>query len=150
MLAGILSAHAIEYTPANVSASIALKVPGNDAVRYPLEFRKLRQERFDYQLTGTESLPVLIYQKVEGGETNKRITLFITATENIYFNYSEQVKSGACHDDCLFYMPGFWYRRNLRSPKEAPSFHTSDSWVVREDRLSTPMTAMHDKFLLCG
>ena len=28
LLAGILSAHAIEYTPANVSASIALKVPG--------------------------------------------------------------------------------------------------------------------------
>lgn len=141
LLAGILSAHAIEYTPANVSASIALKVPGNEAVRYPLEFRKLRKERFDYQLTATESLPVLIYQKVEGGETNKRITLFITATENIYFNYGEQVKSGACHDDCLFYMPGFWYRRNLRSPKEAPSFHTSDSWLVREDRLSTPLTA---------
>lgn len=145
MLAGILSAHAIEYTPANVSASIALKVPGNEAVRYPLEFRKLRKERFDYQLTATESLPVLIYQKVEGGETNKRITLFITATENIYFNYGEQVKSGACHDDCLFYMPGFWYRRNLRSPKEAPSFHTSDSWVVREDRLSTPMTTIFDE-----
>jgi len=145
LLAGILSAHAIEYTPANVSASIALKVPGNEAVRYPLEFRKLRQERFDYQLTGTESLPVLIYQKVEGGENNKRITLFITATENIYFNYGEQVKSGACHDDCLFYMPGFWYRRNLRSPKEAPSFHTSDSWVVREDRLSTPMTTIFDE-----
>lgn len=118
MLAGVLSSHAIEYTPANVSASIALKVPGNDAVRYPLEFRKLRQQPFDYQLTGTESLPVLIYQKVEGGETNKRITLFITATENIYFNYGEQVKSGAHHDDCLFYMPGFWYRRNLRRPKK--------------------------------
>lgn len=63
LLAGILSAHAIEYTPANVSASIALKVPGNDAVRYPLEFRKLRQERFDYQLTGTESLPRIISNK---------------------------------------------------------------------------------------
>lgn len=96
-------------------------------------------------MTGTGSLPVLIYQKVEGGETNKRITLFITATENIYFNYGEQVKSGARHDDCLFYMPGFWYRRNLRSPKEAPSFHTSDSWVVREDRLSTPMTTIFDE-----
>lgn len=145
LLASILSAYAIEYTPANISASIALKVPGNEAVRYPLEFRKLRQEPFDYQLTGTESLPVLIYQKVEGGKTNKRITLFITATENIYFNYGEQVKSGARHDDCLFYMPGFWYRRNLRSPKEAPSFHTSDSWVVREDRLSTPMTTIFDE-----
>lgn len=37
LLTGILSAHAIEYTPANVSASIALKVPGNEAVRHPLE-----------------------------------------------------------------------------------------------------------------
>ena len=42
-------------------------------------------------------------------------------------------------------MPGFWYRRNLRSPKEAPSFHTSDSWVVREDRLSTPLTGIFDE-----
>ena len=42
-------------------------------------------------------------------------------------------------------MPGFWYRRNLRSPKEAPSFHTSDSWLVREDRLSTPMTTIFDE-----
>lgn len=39
-------------------------------------------------------------------------------------------------------MPGFWYRRNLRSPKEAPSFHTSDSWIVREDRLSAPLTGI--------
>ena len=38
-------------------------------------------------------------------------------------------------------MPGFWYRQNLRSPEKAPSFHTSDSWLVREDRLSTPLTA---------
>ena len=39
-------------------------------------------------------------------------------------------------------MPGFWYRRNLRSPKKAPSFHTSDSWLVREDRLSAPLTGI--------
>ena len=78
LLAGISTANAIEYTPANVSASIGLKIPGNAAIHYPLEFRKLQQEQFDYQLTGAESLPVLLYQKVEGGETNKRITLFIT------------------------------------------------------------------------
>ena len=42
-------------------------------------------------------------------------------------------------------MPGFWYRRNLRSPKEAPSFHTSDSWVVREDRLSDPLTGIYNE-----
>src|SRR5690606_41131235 len=32
--------------------------------------------------------------------------------------------------------------KNLRSPIEAPSFATSDSWQVREDRLSTPLTGI--------
>ena len=41
-------------------------------------------------------------------------------------------------------MPGFWYHKNLRSPKSAPSFHTGDSWQVREDRLSTPLTGIYD------
>ena len=63
----------------------------------------------------------------------------MTALDDVYFNFGEQVMTGCHHDDCLFYMPGFWYRRNLRSPQEAPSFHTSDSWLVREDRLSTPL-----------
>lgn len=71
----------------------------------------------------------------------QRITVTLKALENVYFNYGEQIKTGYKHSDCQFYMPGFWYRRNLRSPKEAPSFHTSDSWLVREDRLSTPLTA---------
>ena len=66
--------------------------------------------------------------------------IVITANEDIYFNYKQWINTGYLHDDCQFYMPGFWYRRNLRSPKEAPSFHTSDSWTVREDRLSVPMT----------
>ena len=145
LLAGILSAHAIEYTPCQCIGFHRIEGPRKRSGTLSVGVPQAPKERFDYQLTATESLPVLIYQKVEGGETNKRITLFITATENIYFNYGEQVKSGACHDDCLFYMPGFWYRRNLRSPKEAPSFHTSDSWVVREDRLSTPMTTIFDE-----
>ena len=69
----------------------------------------------------------------------------MTALDDVYFNFGEQVMTGCHHDDCLFYMPGFWYRRNLRSPQEAPSFHTSDSWLVREDRLSTPLTAIFDE-----
>jgi hypothetical protein len=35
LLTGILSAHAIEYTPANVSASIALKRSGTSSVGVP-------------------------------------------------------------------------------------------------------------------
>lgn len=145
LLAGFVVANAVEYTPENVSATVSLKVPGNDAVRYPLTFQTVQKGEFDYQLVGSDRLPVMIYQKVSGNEDIKQVTLFIVATEDVYFNYGQQVKSGANHSDCLFYMPGFWYRRNLRSPKEAPSFHTSDSWVVREDRLSSPMTTIWDE-----
>lgn len=40
-LAGMTCAEAVNYTPENVSASIALKVPGNDAKRYPLTLQQL-------------------------------------------------------------------------------------------------------------
>ena len=53
-------------------------------------------------------------------------------------------------DNCEFYLPGFWYHRNLRSPKEAPSFHTSKSWNFRDDRLSTPLTSVYDTQLRKG
>lgn len=139
-----LGVHAIQYAPTNISASISLKMPGNDAIHYPLTFYALQQSLFDYQLVSESRIPVMIYQQIEDDGEDKKITLFLTALEDVYFHYSEQVNTGAKHDNCLFYMPGFWYRRNLRSPKEAPSFHTSDSWVVREDRLSTPMTTIYD------
>ena len=102
-------------------------------------------EILNYQLVSNHKLPVLLYQNITGEGQTKQISLWMVALEDVYFNFGEQVKSDACHDDCLFYMPGFWYRRNLRSPKEAPSFHTSDSWLVREDRLSTPMTTIFDE-----
>lgn len=144
-LAGILGVNAFEYAPSNVSASIALKVPGNMTVHYPLILNKLSNGNFDYQLVSNHKLPVLLYQNITGEGQTKQISLWMVALEDVYFNFGEQVKSDARHDDCLFYMPGFWYRRNLRSPKEAPSFHTSDSWLVREDRLSTPMTTIFDE-----
>lgn len=89
----------------------------------------------------SEKLPLDIIRQVVDKDGKQRITVTLKALENVYFNYGEQIKTGYKHSDCQFYMPGFWYRRNLRSPKEAPSFHTSDSWLVREDRLSTPLTA---------
>lgn len=145
LLAGVLCVEAADYVPENISASIALKTPGNEACRYTLDFKKSADGRFDYQLVSSEKLPVLIYQKVTEETASQRITLFLVALDDIYFNYGQQLMTGYRHDDCLFFMPGFWYRRNLRSPKEAPSFHTSDSWLVREDRLSTPLTAVFDE-----
>lgn len=136
LLVGITGAGAANAAPEDISASISLKVPGNDAKQYPLALQKMQDGM--YSCRASETLPLDIIRQVVDKE---RITVTLKALENVYFNYGEQIKTGYKHSDCQFYMPGFWYRRNLRSPKEAPSFHTSDSWLVREDRLSTPLTA---------
>lgn len=139
LFTGITGAGAANAAPEDISASISLKVPGNDAKQYPLALQKMQDGM--YSCRASEKLPLDIIRQVVDKDGKLRITVTLKALENVYFNYGEQIKTGYKHSDCQFYMPGFWYRRNLRSPKEAPSFHTSDSWLVREDRLSTPLTA---------
>ena len=139
LLVGITGAGAANAAPEDISASISLKVPGNDAKQYPLALQKMQDGM--YSCRASETLPLDIIRQVVDKDGKQRITVTLKALENVYFNYGEQIKTGYKHSDCQFYMPGFWYRRNLRSLKEAPSFHTSDSWLVREDRLSTPLTA---------
>ena len=135
--AGIVNIGAANYTPENVSVS--LKVPGNDAQHYSLTLQK--QQDGIYTCQSSEQLPLAITRQVVDKDGKQRINVVIKALDTVYFNYGEQIKTGYRHSDCQFYMPGFWYRQNLRSPEKAPSFHTSDSWLVREDRLSTPLTA---------
>ena len=142
LIASITSVKAISYVSEDISAYVSLKIPGNDAKQYALFFQKLEDGSYTGQ--SSEKLPLIITRQIKGYENKQRITVNIEALEDIYFNYGEQVKTGYKHSDCQFFMPGFWYRRNLRSPKEAPSFHTSDSWLVREDRLGTPLTAAFD------
>ena len=144
-LSGAISAFAIDYGPGNVASEISLKTPGNKAVSHNLTLTKITGTESDYSLVSSDDIPVILTQKVTKNGDVVKVDMTITATENVYFNFGEQVKVGYRHDDCQFYMPGFWYRRNLRSPKEAPSFHTSDSWLVREDRLSTPLTAAYNE-----
>ena len=139
LFTGITGAGAANAAPEDISASISLKVPGNDAKQYPLALQKMQDGM--YSCRASETLPLDIIRQVVDKDGKQRITVTLKALENVYFNYGDQIKTGYKHSDCQFYMPGFWYRRNLRSPKEAPSFHTSDSWLVREDRLSTPLTA---------
>ena len=139
LFTGITGAGAANAAPEDISASISLKVPGNDAKQYPLALQKMQDGM--YSCRASETLPLDIIRQVVDKDGKQRITVTLKALENVYFNYGEQIKTGYKHSDCQFYMPGFWYRRNLRSPKEAPSFHTSDSCLVREDRLSTPLTA---------
>ena len=77
LLVGITCAEAVNFTPDNVSASIALKVPGNDAKRYPLTLQQLDNSNFEYQWVAADKLPVVIYQNVEEKDGNQRIVYFL-------------------------------------------------------------------------
>lgn len=125
------------------SASVDLKIPGNASEHYNLKINELSGN--SQALTASVPLPVNICREISETGNGTSITVSITALKDIYFSYGETYNTGFAHSDGLFYMPGFWYRQNLRSPKEAPSFHTSDSWTVREDRLSTPLTAVFNE-----
>ena len=130
---------------AGLSTELLLKKPGNPAVSYKLSpnGNSASGNAVEWTMSGNRELPVVLKQDVSTQGDITTVTLTVTAKEMVYYNLGcTYVMNGSAHDDCLFYMPGFWYHKNLRSPKEAPSFHTSDSWVVREDRLSTPLTGI--------
>lgn len=129
-----------QITP-TLAGSITLKKPGNPAISYQL------QESANGVLSANTALPLDIKLFREQTDVGLRIRVVLKANELVYYNFEEMLQlNGIKHDECQFYMPGFWYRRNLRSPHEAPSFHTSDSWQVREDRLSAPLTGiLHEK-----
>lgn len=142
ILFGTACMGAVKYIPENMKVELSLKVPGNNAVNYKLHPDKLENSYFDYEWRSDNKLPITVFHKVEERDSCTRLTVQLTAAQDVYFNYRQLLSTGYRHDNCQFYMPGFWYRRNLRSPKEAPSFHTSDSWLVREDRLSAPLTGI--------
>ena len=120
--------------------TLYLKTPGNPATAYHL------QKSNGGVLRGNSSLPVEIICREAEQDDAIRLVYTITAKETVYYNFETLYRlTGMPHNDCLFYMPGFWYRRNLRSPAEAPSYHTADSWQVREDRLSSPLTGIYNE-----
>ena len=117
---------------------IKLKQPGNGSVDYALRAQGDR-------LVSDLALPLDITFKSEDlGQGNRRLTVTLTGRSRCYYHFSALLPTPFATDDCEFYLPGFWYHKNLRSPREAPSFHTSKSWTFREDRLSSPMTSLFD------
>lgn len=129
----------------NLQTILSLKSPGNQAVDYPLYYNRLSDNLYDYEWKGNTKLPVLIFQKIDAAVGKIVLKTQIIALDDIYFSYGQYWNTHFPHDKCLFYMPGFWYRRNQRSPQEAPSFYASDSWIVREDRLSAPLTGVFNE-----
>lgn len=123
----------------SVEAALMIKKPGNPAVRYRLE---KHGERF----VSKEALPVDVRCKWEKDGGDDILTVRIKAKEAVCYHFSAALETGINSSYSDFYLPGFWYRGNLRSPENAPSLKLSKSWNFREDRFSTPLTSVYD----CG
>ena len=121
-----------------LQATLKIKVPGNAAQTHRLELKGTTWVATDGQM------PVSISQQLKELDGDQLITVTLTAKQDAYFHFGQCYVTDATHSEAQFYLPGFWYRQNLRSPKESPSFHTSDNWIFREDRLSSPMTTVFD------
>ncbi|ETD18463.1 MULTISPECIES: hypothetical protein [Prevotellaceae] len=124
-------------TAADFKSHISLKQPGNAAKTYQLTEQ-------NGMLTTPSALPISIKKEVNMQGTDEVLTIKINTKHKVYINFGAELSTDFATDDCEFYMPGFWYHKNLRSPKEAPSFHTSKSWNFREDRLSSPLVGVYD------
>ena len=132
MLLSTSAAHAVD-----MSFRLSLKQPGNEAVTYQLT-------RQGDELKASKELPLKMRCLTTDDHGDLCLSIQIQAQERVYFNLGVSVATDYLTDDCDFYLPGFWYHKNLRSPREAPSFHTSKSWNFREDRLSSPLTGVYD------
>lgn len=99
------TAGAANYSPEKSQASLALKVPGNPAVEYPLTLSKLSDSYFDYEWKAKEKIPVTIFQQISTVDDKQQVTVVLTAMEDVYFNFEERIRTDFRHDDCQFYLP---------------------------------------------
>lgn len=117
-----------------ISYTLSLKTPGNNAEQHTLA-------GLEGNITKGKNLPVNITQETQNSTDGEILTIRIHAKSQVYLNLSGQIELPSfSFEESQLYLPGFWYRKNLRSPDKAPSARISKNWIFREDRLSTPLT----------
>lgn len=121
----------------DITATLLVKQPGNAAVAHHL---KLQADRY----VADTPLPIDIIRNVETDGGDQIVTITLKARQAVCFNLGCTLSTGLAASGSEYYLPGFWYHRNMRSPKEAPSFKTSRKWNFRDDRLSTPLSSVYD------
>lgn len=126
----------------SIRITLALKSPGNIAEVYEMHPVGTAAESGCIGYAADGNVPVRMECQMTDIENGCRLKLVITATEDVYFNCSATYNTGTEHADNQFLLPGFWYRKNERSPENVPSFRISTDWIVREDRLSSPVAAV--------
>ena len=113
---------------------LSIKTPGNKAVKH--EFSG------DKGLDANGSLPVSVQQKILSKGEDELLQITIRSEKDAFINLTGKLLIGEqSYEKTQFYLPGFWYRKNFRSPDKAPNARNGKSWIVREDRLSTPLSA---------
>ena len=116
----------------DLAISLSLKTPGN-----PSETSLLKQQGQSWKDSG----PLNVVSSMTKDGDDELLTVTLSAREKVFFHIDLSLNTELSSKESEFYMPGFWYHRNMRSPKEAPSFKTSKHWNFREDRMSTPLTS---------
>lgn len=91
MYSGI--AAAVGYSSVASTASIALKVPGNKARSYNLNFVPTNVDSSEYVLKASENIPVHIVQQLDSVQNSVQIQVCITALDDIYFNFSQHLRT---------------------------------------------------------
>jgi len=128
--------------PAGFSWNLLIKNAGNPAATYHLTAKRSGK---GYRLYSDDILPVDLFLTVRVNENKILLNLTIEAKRNIDLNFSgSYFPVDIVPANTEFLLPGFWYHLNQRSPENAPGIKKGASWMVREDRLSTPMAGVFD------
>ena len=134
-----LAALSLTASAIGIQTHISIKQPGN-----PAAVIQLQSQGGVLKPADGRELPLQISEQCVNDGDDQVYTITIKADATTYYNIGASLATGIRSADSEFYLPGFWYHRNLRSPKGAPAFHTSRNWNFREDRLSSPMTSVFD------
>ena len=81
LLAGITNVGAMEHSLGDVSTSISLKVPGNDAQHYSLTLQK--QQDGIYTCQSSEQLPLVITRQIVDKDGKQRINVVIKDLDTV-------------------------------------------------------------------
>lgn len=129
--------------PSGFSFELNLKSAGNPAYAYELVPAK---ESGAFLLQDDDPVPIEIVAKISHISPEiSRITVSVKANEAVNFHLRGKLSLPNIEDQNASYLlPGFWYRKNLRSPEGTPSARLASDWMVREDRLSIPLTGVYD------
>lgn len=121
-----------------VTGRLHIKNPGSPSVSFPLQVDN------SGKISNAEGNDVTVEGSVSDlGAGMRKVNVIMKSQHPAYISLDmAYVADEMSHSECEFYLPGFWYHLNNRSPQNAPSARLSDSWQVREDRLSSPLAGV--------